>query len=147
MKKFKNTEAAAIFSRYPARIRTKLMFLRQLIFDVAHETKGVGELEETIKWGQPSYLTSQSKSGTAIRLDQVKLKPGVYAIYVHCQTPLIATFKEMYGSDFTYEKNRAIHFRQCDKIPVKKLRQFIAMALTYHLDSKESRLIIKGGCS
>ena len=32
--------------------------IRGLIFDVAKDhTDGVGRLEETLKWGEPSYLT------------------------------------------------------------------------------------------
>ena len=37
------------------------MFLRQLIFETAAATEVVGELEETLKWGEPSYLTPKTK--------------------------------------------------------------------------------------
>ena len=45
----------------------RLMTLRALIFDVAAKTDGVGALDETLKWGEPAYLT-RSKSGSTIRL-------------------------------------------------------------------------------
>ena len=38
-------------------MRKKLLHLRQIILDTASETEGVNELEETLKWGEPSYLT------------------------------------------------------------------------------------------
>ena len=38
---FKNPEVAAIFAKYPEKIRTKLLLLRQLIFDTAAKTEGV----------------------------------------------------------------------------------------------------------
>lgn len=60
----KNPEVAAIFAAYPAEIRPKLMFLRQLIFDVASRIASVGELEKTLLWGQPSYLRHRLKGGT-----------------------------------------------------------------------------------
>jgi hypothetical protein len=41
-KNIKNPEVAAVFKSYPQKIRAKLMFLRQLIFDTAAATKGVG---------------------------------------------------------------------------------------------------------
>ena len=50
MRAFGNSQVAAVFDAYPKEIRKKLMFLRQLIFDTASETEGVGELEETLKW-------------------------------------------------------------------------------------------------
>ena len=71
-KNIENPEVAALFERYPKEIKAKLLSLRQLIFDVASKTSGVGELEETLKWGQPSYLTTQTKSGSLVRIDQMK---------------------------------------------------------------------------
>ena len=52
-----NPQVAAVFNNYPENMRKKLMFLRELIFDTAAATEGVGKLEETLKWGEPSYLT------------------------------------------------------------------------------------------
>ena len=59
--KIKNPEVATVFETYPKEIKSKLLLLRQLIFDVASKTDGVGELEEALKWGQPSYLTTQTR--------------------------------------------------------------------------------------
>ena len=71
----------AVFGAYPGQVRAKLLALRKLIFDTAKATSGVGALEETLKWGQPSYLTTESKSGSTIRIDQVKAEAGGYAVY------------------------------------------------------------------
>ena len=54
-------EVVEVFDSYPESIRLKLMFLRQLIFEVAAENKTIGKIEETLKWNEPSYLTTQSK--------------------------------------------------------------------------------------
>jgi hypothetical protein len=131
-KKIGNPDVATVFNAYPKELKPKLLFLRQLIFDVASQTRGVGELEETLKWGQPSYLTTQSKSGSLVRIDQVKSQPGAYAMYFHCQTTLVDTFKEMFGDRFKFEGNRAIVFKKSDRVPVKELSQCISLALTYH---------------
>ncbi len=108
------------------------MFLRELIFETAVETEGVGELEETLKWGQPSYLT-KSKSGSTVRIDATKT-PGGYAMYFHCQTNLVETFREMFPKQFKFEGKRAILFNEADEIPVNELRHCIRLALTYHLN-------------
>jgi len=81
-----NPDAAvnAVFSAYPNPVTAKLLALRRLIFDTAKATKGVGALEEALKWGQPSYLTAESKSGSTIRIDQVKAEAGGYTVYFHC---------------------------------------------------------------
>ena len=76
----------AVFEAYPQPVRSRLLALRRLIFDTAKTTTGVGALEEALKWGQPSYLTTESKSGSTIRIDQLKAEAGGYALYFHCQT-------------------------------------------------------------
>lgn len=130
---FQHPEVAEIFAGYPDSLRSKLLALRQLIFEVARTTEGVGTLEETLKWGQPSYLTSQSGSGTTIRIDQLKKNPGHFAIFTHCQTPLVDDFRQKHGDAFTYDKNRAIIFHEDDTPAQDKLSEFIRSALTYHL--------------
>ncbi len=131
MKKFQNEKVATIFTLYPKRMKEKLLFLRELIFKTAAKTKGVGELEETLKWGEPAYLT-KSKSGTTIRINQKKSNPTQYAIYFHCQTNLIERFRTLFPKKFKFEGSRAILFDEADKVPIEELSFCIAEALTYH---------------
>ena len=70
----KDPTMEAVFDGYPRAVKAKLLALRRLIFDTAKTTKGVGTLEETLKWGQPSYRTTETRSGSTIRIDRVK--PG-----------------------------------------------------------------------
>ena len=129
---------AAVFNRYPRQTQQRLGALRDLILTTAEATGGVGPLEETLKWGQPSYLTSESGSGTTIRIDAVKTDPTEVAIYVNCQTDLVATFRGLYP-DLAYEKDRAIRLPVIGKMPEKALRHCIALALTYHARKKSGR--------
>jgi hypothetical protein len=92
----------------------------------------VGPVEETLRWGQPSYLTAQSGSGSTIRIDRVRSRPGRYAMYFHCRTTLVETFKRRHPGTFRYEGNRAILFEAHEKVPVGVLSRCIALALTYH---------------
>ena len=133
-----DAKVAAAFSSYPARIRTKLLALRRLIIETARTTDGVGPLEETLKWGQVSYLTSESKSGSTIRIDQVKSVPDRYALYFHCQTNLVETFRELYP-ELAYGGNRCILLDATKEPPKDALRHCVALALTYHA-SKRSRM-------
>jgi len=129
MDKIKNSEVANMFNKYPRHIRKKMMLLRQLVLDTALETKGVDILEETLKWGEPSYIT---KSGSTIRMDWKEKTPNQYAMYFHCKTKLIDTFKEIYGDKFKFEGNRAIVFDENEDIPVSELKHCISLSLTYH---------------
>jgi hypothetical protein len=129
MDKFETPEVAEAFNNYPEHMRQKLMVLRQLILDTASETEGVSTLEETLKWGEPSYLT---KSGSTIRMDWKKSKPDQYAMYFHCKTKLVDTFKELYIDKFRFEGNRAIVFNEEDEIATNELKHCISLSLTYH---------------
>ena len=133
----RDTAVEAVFSTYPAPVKARLLALRRLIFDIADTTKGVGALEETLKWGQPSYLTTESKSGSTIRIDQVKAEAGQYAVYFHCQTDLVETFRELYP-ELRYGGNRSILLDAADKLPETALRHCVALALTYHLRKRKA---------
>ncbi len=129
------THVAGVFESYDKSVRDELFVLRQLILDTADATAGVGPIEETLKWGQPSYLTSETKSGSTVRIAPVgPNSAGDYAMYFICHTNLVDSFETMFGDTFTYEGNRALLFDMGDDIAQDELRECVAMALTYHLD-------------
>ena len=109
-----------------------MLSILELIFEVASKTKEVGELEEALRWGEPSYLTTESGSGSMIRINKGKSE-GEYAMYFHCQTNLVETFRKIYP-ELTYQGNRAIVLNEKEKIPVKKIKRCILLALTYNLN-------------
>jgi hypothetical protein len=134
---FSDPAVDAVFRTYPKPVRSRLLALRRLIFDVARTTKDVGRIEETLKWGQPSYLTANSGSGSTIRIDRVKSATDQYAVYFHCQTDLVTTFRELYPRELRYGGNRSILFNTADRIPEPPLRHCLALALTYHLNKRK----------
>ena len=138
MRRFSDSDVASVFKAYPAGIRAKLMALRELVFEAARQTAGVGRLTETLKWGQPSYLTGETGSGTTVRIDRLKAGDG-YAAYFHCQSGLIGQFRELYPDTFRYEGKRAIVFAPDDRVPVRELRHCIALALTHHARRKKPK--------
>ena len=126
-------DVAAVLASYPEAVRPGLSALRQLILDTAEETNGVGAIEENLKWGQPAFLTSESGSGSTIRIAPAGTTSGHdYAMYFICSTDLVQTFENMFGDVFTYERNRALLFKVGDDLPEAELRECVAMALTYH---------------
>jgi len=125
----------ATLDAYPSAPRRQLLALRKLIHDTARKTEGVGPLEEALKWGQISFLTTESKSGSTIRIDRVKSDDNQIAIFFHCQTNLVETFRERYP-ELDYSGNRAILLDAEKKLPEAKLRHCVALALTYHLGKR-----------
>ena len=124
-----NPEVELVFANYPDFVRNKLLALRELIIETAKEIDGITNLEETLKWGEPSYLT---KSGSTIRIDWKSKSPNQYAMYFKCTSRLIETFKIIFNNSFDFEGKRAIVFKIDDLIPKKELKSCIKAALTYH---------------
>ncbi len=60
-----NPQVLEVISKYPKKAKERLTELQLLVFEVAEEN-GVKEIEETLKWGEPSYI---SKHGSTIRMD------------------------------------------------------------------------------
>lgn len=123
---------AAHFGRYPSPVRRRLLALRQLILATAARTDGVGAIEETLKWGEPAYLTTETGSGSTVRIDWKPSAPTQYAMYFNCQTDLVDRFRTLFPRDFRFVGNRAIVFDLADALPRDALALCIAAALTYH---------------
>ncbi len=127
---------ADILDSYPKPIGAKLRALRKLILDTARTIEGVGPLDETLKWGQVSYLTSETGSGSTIRIDRVRSADNQVAVYFHCQTNLVDTFRELYPK-LSYSGNRAILLDAGAPLPKAELGHCVALALTYHLHKRK----------
>lgn len=125
------------FSSYPKHIRPKMVALRKLIYKVANSTEGVGEIEETLKWSEPAYLTKKPKSGTTIRIDWKERNPDKIGIYVNCNTTLVDSFRSMFEYELEFEGSRAILIPINEPLPKEQLMICIQMALRYHLDKKD----------
>ncbi|MFY0650663.1 MAG: DUF1801 domain-containing protein [Cyclobacteriaceae bacterium] len=106
-----------------------MLYLRRLVLETANEIEGLGEVEETLKWGEPSYL---AKKGSTLRMDWKEKTPDQYAMYFKCTSKLVATFQLVFGDLFKYEGTRAIVFNMDDEVPEAELKQCIKAALTYH---------------
>ncbi|GAA4236547.1 DUF1801 domain-containing protein [Postechiella marina] len=120
---------AAVFNNYPKHVCHNIEQLRQLIIEVAAEI-GLKTLEETLKWGEPSYL---AKKGSTIRIGWKKNKPEQFAMYFQCTSLLIETFKIVFKDVFIFEGNRAIVFKLNKTLyNTLALKQCIKAGLTYH---------------
>lgn len=133
MKRFANEAVKARFDGYSTGQRASLLALREEVFAVAADTPGVGKIEEALKWGQPSYLTPETGSGTTVRIDAHP--GGGVAIYVNCKTDLVDTFKAHYPA-LDYEGVRAVVLPPDAPLPKAAIRHMLALTLTYHARKK-----------
>jgi len=132
MTPFGHIEVQARFETYPAHVRRRMLALRELVLKTAACTPGVGAIDETLKWGEPAYVTV-NKAGSTVRIDWKPKAPDQYAVYFNCQTNLIESFRQMFPNDFRFEGNRALVLDLDHRLPVDSLGLCIAAALTYHL--------------
>lgn len=124
-------EISQVFEQYPAQIKQALLTIRLWIFEIAGSSDEIGQIEECLKWGEPSYVTHAPKSGTTLRLSKLKSSESEYGLFVHCQTTLIEEFRVVYP-DLKYDKNRGVIFDSSKPIQTDAVKQFIFLALTYH---------------
>lgn len=122
-------EVESVFSNYPISVRNKMQYLRALILESANEIEELEELEEALKWGEPSYLT---KKGSTLRIDWKEKHPNQYAMFFNCQTKLISTFRTVFSDVFQFDGNRAIVFPLDKPVAEKELKDCIRTSLIYH---------------
>lgn len=123
----------AAYDRFDDLVRKRLFEIRHLIFDIAGDHDEIGPVTETLKWGEPSYLTEKSKSGTTVRLSNVKDYPDHCGIYVHCQTRLIGEFRDSFGDELEFSGNRAVLIDVNKPLNETLIKMFLHKALTYHI--------------
>jgi len=124
---------AAAFDAYAPAARATLLELRRLVFQTAAGDQAVGPLTETLKWGEPAYLTLASGSGSTIRLGVPRSAPRRCAIYFNCRTTLVEDFRAQFSGDLAFAGNRAILLDPGVPLPLSALSACLLQALTYHL--------------
>ncbi len=125
-----------VFESFDEPARDRLLQLREVILDEAGRHPEIGELQETLKWGQPSYLPVKPRIGTTIRIGGHSTNTGKVGLYFNCNSSLADDYQQLYPGVFEYEGRRAILIGLKGAIRETELRHCIALALTYHLNKK-----------
>ena len=128
-------QVRAVFAGYQPPVRATLLTCRDLLYDVAEQTSEIGPIEETLKWGEPAYLTPTTRSGSTIRLAATTAGDEA-AIFVNCNTSLIEQFKTHYPDTFSYQGNRALILPTSIASLQHQVSHCLALALTYHFRKK-----------
>lgn len=117
---------ALAFEAMPGDVRDALLPVRERLFAIADAT-GAGPLSETLRWGEPAYLTEATKAGSTVRLG---VSGGRAAVFFNCNTTLVDGFRSDFPETFVCVGNRAllVGARTDDAV----LDICLARALTYH---------------
>lgn len=138
-RRFTNPKVKAVFDRCAPEMRSALLATRELIFQTARDTPGVGKLDECLKWGEPAYLTPETGSGSTVRLAPSRAQANRYAVHFNCNTNLVEQFRLLYPDAFEFAGNRSLLF-DCGLPSGPELAHCIAMALTYHLAKRAPQM-------
>jgi len=122
-----NFDVANKIELYSENARSVFRELRLLIYEVA-KANDLGQIEETLKWRQPSYLC---KYGSTIRIDWSQEFPDQISIFFNCKTNLVETFKEVFKGDLNYKGNRVVIVSLTKPVP-PEIEACFLMALNYH---------------
>jgi len=133
---FRDRKVQQVFEAHDISLRKQLLNLREMILDEADRHPEIGELRETLKWGQPSYLPVKPRIGTTIRIAPHSSTADKIGFYFNCNSSLADEYKQLYPGVFVYEGRRAILIDLNGQVHEKELRHCIALALTYHLNKK-----------
>ena len=120
----------AVIDAAPPAARQGMLRLRELIFAEAADLPGIGPVTESLRWGQPAYLTLETGAGSTLRIGVPKA--GGFAIYANCQTTLISGLREVAGDQLRYEGNRAVLFADVAEVRADLVGLLIRRALTWH---------------
>lgn len=125
---FASDAVAHAFDTFPTPARKRLLELREIIGEVASNEADCSPLSETLKWGQPSYL---SPVGSTVRLGTMSAHPEYVAVFFTCSTRLVTTFKMVFNGAFIFEANRAILIPIKGDYPKQELEGCLVAALRY----------------
>lgn len=121
------TTISDVVKHYPKPAQVKFKEIRSLLLVLAKEHQ-LGDLTETLKWGEPAYLC---RTGSTVRIHWRSKNPNTLGIFFNCNTVLVETFKEVFRENLNYEGNRAIIVPLEHKLPTD-VESCLLMALNYH---------------
>lgn len=125
-------DIAAYLRERPEELHAPILALRRLVFQTAAEDARIGPLVETLKWGEPAYLTQVSGAGTTLRLGWKRVLPGHFGMFFNCRTRVSDQIKQIFPDTFTFDGTRGLLFRVGEEVPQNEVKVCIGLVLTYH---------------
>ena len=128
---FQLAAVKTFYNSQPEWCRVPLLMLREWIFDAGRDNPTIGAISEEMAWGQPSYVTQETKTGTPLRLG--KFDNENIGVYFQHHTRLAACYHAAYG-DVVRVHDRGVMVLVPDIMAIETtIRHCITLGLTYHL--------------
>ncbi|TKZ21691.1 hypothetical protein FAP39_03565 [Shimia litoralis] len=126
-------DVQAVVRSWPSAAQSHFYTLRDILWGVAAADPAIGHLSEALRWGEPSFLTKQSGSGTTLRISWSAKHPDDIGIYVICRTDMLEQVRSLYPDSFRYVGTRGAMLSLNSDIPEDAVAFCGQRAFTYHL--------------
>ena len=117
---------------WPGPAQQALWGCRALFLDVAR-AKGLGPLDEALKWGQPAWRPRRPRTGTTLRIGWTGAEPAQLSLLVDCKTDIAARMRALHPELPRNDGRREIALALADPLPEQALATLSAMTFAYHL--------------
>ncbi|MGJ5618676.1 hypothetical protein [Sulfitobacter sp. MF3-043] len=102
------------------------------MFHGVAEKAGAGPLDETLKWGQPSWRPMKPRTGSTLRIDWTPKFPNRLSLYVDCKTDLAARMQTLYPDLPENDGQRHLAVALDVPLPEHAIAHLAEMTFTYH---------------
>lgn len=127
-----NSAFLECLTRWPAPAQSVIWTCRTLFHRIAQENN-IGVLDETLKWGQPSWRPRRARTGSTLRMNWSPASPDQMSFFVDCKTDLAARMATLYPTPFSNDGRRRLDMSLALPLPEQALAHLAEMTFTYHL--------------
>ena len=118
-------------ARWPEPAQRTLWYCRAVFHDIAAKAE-IGPLDETLKWGQPSWRPYEPRTGSTLRMDWDLKFPNRLSLFVDCKTHLAARMRDLYPDLPENDGRRHLAIALDAPLPEQALAHLADMTFTYH---------------
>lgn len=121
----------AHIKHWPDAAQARLWACRALFHQIAQDAK-VGRLDETLKWGQPSWRPVAPRTGSTLRAGWHSDRAQMLSLFVDCKTDLAARMRDFYPHLPLNDGRRHLAVAIEGPLPQQALSHLAEMTFTYH---------------
>ncbi|MEP5732549.1 MAG: hypothetical protein ABJL67_24625 [Sulfitobacter sp.] len=104
---------------------------RTLFHQISTE-RDIGPLDETLKWGQPSWRPVRPRTGSTLRMGWRQADADHLAFFVDCKTNLAAQMQDIYPDVFQNDGKRALLLPLSRPFAEQAVAHLAELTFTYH---------------
>ena len=120
----------AAVQTWPAAAQVTFSEIRKILREVAAQ-EGIA-LQETTKWGEPSWLPRKRGIGSTLRAGWREKSPDSLSLFVNCQTDLVEQVTRVHHSAFSAIGSRELVIQLSAPLPRAAIAFCAVATLTYH---------------